>query len=163
MSLFEVVETSFEIDGRRVTLETGRLARQAHGAVLVRQGKAAVLVTALMGEADEEGDGFVPLTVEYREKLAAAGRIPGSFQRREARIGDDEILASRILDRSTRPLFAKTFGREVQVQATVLSADFPRVEAPWLALVGASAALHLSAIPWDGPIAGARLLRCDGA
>ena len=113
MSLFEVVETSFEIDGRRVTLETGRLARQAHGAVLVRQGKAAVLVTALMGEADEEGDGFVPLTVEYREKLAAAGRIPGSFQRREARIGDDEILASRILDRSTRPLFAKMFGREV--------------------------------------------------
>ena len=163
MSLFQVVETSFEIDGRRVTLETGRLARQAHGAVLVRQGKAAVLVTALMGETDEEGDGFVPLTVEYREKLAAAGRIPGSFQRREARIGDDEILASRILDRSTRPLFAKGFGREVQVQATVLSADFPRVEAPWLALVGASAALHLSAIPWDGPIAGARLVRCDGA
>jgi polyribonucleotide nucleotidyltransferase len=163
VSLFQVVETSFEIDGRRVTLETGRLARQAHGAVLVRQGKAAVLVTALMGETDEEGDGFVPLTVEYREKLAAAGRIPGSFQRREARIGDDEILASRILDRSTRPLFAKGFGREVQVQATVLSADFPRVEAPWLALVGASAALHLSAIPWDGPIAGARLVRCDGA
>jgi len=163
VSLFQVVETAFEIDGRRVTLETGRLARQAHGAVLVRQGKAAVLVTALMGEADEEGDGFVPLTVEYREKLAAAGRIPGSFQRREARIGDDEILASRILDRSTRPLFAKGFGREVQVQATVLSADFPRVEAPWLALVGASAALHLSAIPWDGPIAGARLVRSDGA
>ncbi len=163
MSLFQVVATSFEIDGRRVTLETGRLARQAHGAVLVRQGDAAVLVTAVMGDESSDGDGFVPLTVEYREKLAAAGRIPGSFQRREARISDDEILASRILDRSTRPLFAKGFGREVQVQATVLSAEFPRVEAPWLALVGASAALHLSTIPWDGPIAGARLVRCDGA
>jgi polyribonucleotide nucleotidyltransferase len=163
VSLFEVVESAFEIDGRRVTLETGRIARQAHGAVLVRQGRAAVLVTAVMGEDDERDDGFVPLTVEYREKLAAAGRIPGSFQRRETRIGDDEILASRILDRSTRPLFAKGFGREVQVQATVLSADFPRVEAPWLALIGASAALHLSSIPWDGPIAGARLVRCDGA
>jgi polyribonucleotide nucleotidyltransferase len=162
VSLFEVVESAFEIDGRRVTLETGRIARQAHGAVLVRQGRAAVLVTAVMGEDDERDDDFVPLTVEYREKLAAAGRIPGNFQRRETRIGDDEILASRILDRSTRPLFAKGFGREVQVQATVLSADFPRVEAPWLALIGASAALHLSSIPWDGPIAGARLVRCDG-
>src|SRR5215831_8899843 len=133
MTLFQVVESAFEIDGRRITLESGRLARQAHGAVLVRQAKAAVLVTAVLGgesNGRDEGDDFVPLTVEYREKLAASGRIPGSFQRREARISDDEILVSRILDRSTRPLFAKGQDgkREIQVQATLLSADFPRVE-----------------------------------
>ena len=166
MTLFQVVESAFEIDGRRITLETGRLARQAHGAVLVRQGRAAVLVTAVLGgEANgRDGDGadFVPLTVEYREKLAAAGRIPGSFQRREGRISDDEILVSRILDRSTRPLFAKGIGREIQVQATLLSADFPRIEASLLALIGASAALAISPIPWNGPIAGTRLARCDG-
>jgi polyribonucleotide nucleotidyltransferase len=168
VSLFQIADAAFEIDGRRITLETGRLARQAHGAVLVRQGRAAVLVTAVMGPDEGAGagddlDSFVPLTVEYREKLAAAGRISGSFQRREGKISDDEILASRILDRSTRPLFAKGIGREVQVQATLLSADFPRVEASLLALIGASAALAISPIPWNGPIAGTRLVRVDGA
>ncbi len=159
-----------EIDGRTITLETGRIARQAHGAVVVRQGDAVVLVTAVMaadakpggGGGDRGDDDFVPLTVEYREKLAANGRIPGSFIRREARISDDEILVSRILDRSTRPLFGRLGGREVQVQATVLSADPPRVETSLLALLGTSAALHLSPIPWEGPIAGARLVRVGG-
>ncbi len=165
---FEVHTESIEIDGRRLTLETGKIARQAHGAVVVRQGDAVVLVTAVMAGSARPGGGgggdddFVPLTVEYREKLAANGRIPGSFIRREARISDDEILASRILDRSTRPLFPKGIAQEIQVQATVLSADPARVETGLLALIGASAALHLSPIPWDGPIAGARLVRCDG-
>jgi polyribonucleotide nucleotidyltransferase len=164
--MFHVVEETFEVDGRSVSLETGRLARQADGAVLVRQGDAAVLVTAVIG-ADEKpardgDDEFVPLTVEYREKLAAAGRIPGSFLRREARISDDEILVSRILDRSLRPLFPKGIAREIQVQATVLSAEPKRIETALLALIGASAALHLSSIPWSGPIAGARLVRSDG-
>jgi polyribonucleotide nucleotidyltransferase len=154
---------AFTLDGRSVTLETGKVARQAHGAVLVRQGEAVVLATAVLGGPGRPGsdDDFVPLTVEYREKLAANGRIPGSFLRREARISDDEILWSRILDRSLRPLFRKGMAREVQVQATVLSAD-ARVEAGLLALIGAAAALHLSPIPWDGPIAGGRLVRSGG-
>jgi polyribonucleotide nucleotidyltransferase len=156
----ERVEEAFEVDGRRIALETGKVARQAHGAVVVRQGDAVVLVTAVLGGPGRPGsdDDFVPLTVEYREKLAANGRIPGSFIRREARITDDEILVSRILDRSTRPLFAKGLSREVQVQATVLSVD-AQVETALLALIGTSAALHLSAIPWGGPIAGTRLVR----
>jgi len=155
-----VAEASFEIDGRVITLQTGKVARQAHGAVVVLQGEAVVLVTAVLGGPGRPGsdDDFVPLTVEYREKLAANGRIPGSFIRREARISDDEILVSRILDRSTRPLFAKGLAREVQVQATVLSVD-AQVETALLALIGASAALHLSPIPWGGPIAGTRLVR----
>ena len=160
---FDVHVEAFTLDGRTVTFETGKVARQAHGAVVVRQGEAVVLATAVLGGPGRPGsdDDFVPLTVEYREKLAANGRIPGSFQRREARISDDEILWSRILDRSTRPLFPKGMTREVQVQATVLSAD-ARVEAGLLALLGAAAALHLSPIPWDGPIAGGRLSRSGG-
>jgi polyribonucleotide nucleotidyltransferase len=164
--MFHVVDTSFEVDGRTISLETGRLARQAAGAVLVRQGGAAVLATAVVGDVDKRGgsgdDDFVPLTVEYREKLAAAGRIPGSFQRREGRITDDEVLVSRLLDRSLRPLFPKRFAREIQVQTTVLSAEPARVETGLLALIGAAAALHLSPIPWHGPLAGARLVRVDG-
>ena len=162
-AMFAVHRESFQIDGRTITLETGKVARQAHGAVVVRQGEAVVLVTAVLGGPGKPGsdDDFVPLTVEYREKLAANGRIPGSFIRREARISDDEILCSRILDRSTRPLFQKGLSREVQVQATVLSAD-ARVETGLLALIGTSAALHLSPIPWGGPFAGTRLVRSGG-
>jgi polyribonucleotide nucleotidyltransferase len=168
--MFDVKESRCELDGRTITFETGRLARQAQAAVLVRQGDAAVLVTVVIAASDAprragSDDDFVPLTVEYREKLAAAGRIPGSFGRREGRITDDEILVSRILDRSTRPLFPKGpkgLAREVQVQATVLSADIARVETSLLALLGASAALHLSPAPWNGPLAGGRLVRAGG-
>ncbi len=163
--MFQITTAVFEIDGRRISFETGRIARQAHGSVIVRQGDAAVLVTVVMASEARPGerdDDFVPLTVEYREKLAAAGRIPGSFGRRETRISDDEILVSRVLDRSTRPLFPKGLDREVQLQATVLSADVARVETGLLALLGASAALHLSPILWAGPIAGTRLVRADG-
>jgi polyribonucleotide nucleotidyltransferase len=153
--------TSFEIDGREIVLETGKLARQADGAVLVRQGRAVVLVTVVAAKRDTD-PGFLPLTVEYREKSAAAGRVPGSFLRREGRITDDEVLSSRILDRSIRPLFPKGLRQEVQVQATVLSADPAADETAILALIGASAALHVSALPWDGPIGGVRMVRADG-
>ena len=150
-------QVAFEIDGCEVTLETGAIARQADAAVIVRCRRAVVLVTVVRSRRESD-PGFLPLTVEYREKFAAAGAIPGGFLRREGRIRDDEVLASRILDRSIRPLFPKHFHDEVQVQATVLSAEPRSEEEPVLALLGACAALHLSALPWDGPLAGVRVV-----
>ena len=160
-SVGDIKAVEFNIGSTAIRMETGMIAKQAHGAVLVRAGQTVVLVTVVMSRKADDDD-FLPLTVEYREKLAAAGRIPGGFLRREGRIADHEVLASRILDRSVRPLFPKHFHHEVQVQATVLSADETSDEAPLLALLGASAALHVSAIPWQGPMAGMRLVQRDG-
>jgi len=150
------------VDGREIVLETGRMARQADGACVVRCGDTAVLVTAVGEAAPRPGMDFFPLTVEYRESYAAAGRIPPVFGRREARPGDHEILSSRVIDRSIRPLFPDGYRAEVQVLVTVLSAE-PDVEPGPLALVGASAALSLSDIPWGGPVAGARFSGRAGA
>ena len=154
------VRESVMVGGRPLTFETGRLAKQAHGAVLVTYGESVVLVTAVSTE-ERPGLDFFPLTCEYVEKTYAAGKIPGGFFKREGRQRDDEILTCRLMDRPLRPLFPDGFKKDTQIIATVLSAD---KENPTdvLAMIGASAALHISDIPWDGPIAGMRVARVDG-
>ncbi len=143
------------IGGRTVTIESGRIARQADAAVFVREGENAVLVTVVAAKEARPGVDFFPLTVEYREKLAAGGRIPGSFARREGRISDAEILTSRLIDRSIRPLFAAGYSNEVQVQATVFSVH-PSSDIESLALLGTGVALSLSGLPFRGPLIGVR-------
>jgi len=139
------------IAGRALTIETGKLAQQANGAVVVRYGDTAVLVTACAAcESVERGD-FVPLTVDYEEKLYAAGKIPGSFIRREGRPSEEAIITSRLIDRCLRPLLVKEFNHELQVIATVLSADKEN-DPDTCAVIGASAALTISDIPFAGPI-----------
>ena len=149
-----------EFHGKTLKMETGRIAKQTNGAVLVSCGKAVVLVTACM-DANKKADGFLPLTVDYVEKTYAAGRIPGGYLKREARLSDHETLTSRLIDRPCRPTFPKSFNCEVQVMATVMSAD-PEVQTDILAMCGASAALTISNIPFDGPIAGVRIGRVGG-
>ncbi|MEW6744104.1 MAG: polyribonucleotide nucleotidyltransferase [Planctomycetota bacterium] len=152
---------SVSLGPHEIVLEAGRVARQANGAVLVRQGDTVVLVTAVAADSTREASGFFPLTVEYREKYAAVGRLPSGYIKREGRITDHEVLTSRLIDRSIRPLFPKAFCCETQVAAVVLSAE-SAVDTGVLAILGASAALHLSDIPWDGPAAGLRLSRVAG-
>jgi polyribonucleotide nucleotidyltransferase len=154
------VRESVNIGGRLLTFETGRLAKLAHGAVLVTFGESVVLVTCVSSE-ERPGLDFFPLTCEYVEKTYAAGKIPGGFFKREGRLRDYEVLTSRLMDRPLRPLFPKGFKKDTQVIATVLSAD--RVNpTDVLAMTGASAALHISDIPWAGPIVGIRVSRVDG-
>jgi len=150
-----------EIADKKILVSSGQIARQANGAVLVRQGDTVVLVTAVSVDEERQGIDFVPLTVEYRERTAAAGRVPGGFFKREMRPSDHETLNSRIVDRSLRVLFPKTFRKETQVLATVLSFD-PSADPNVLAISGASLALHLSDIPWKGPVAGIRVIRLGG-
>ncbi|MBI4083746.1 MAG: polyribonucleotide nucleotidyltransferase [Candidatus Lambdaproteobacteria bacterium] len=153
---------SVDVGGRPLTLETGRMARQASGSVVVRYGDTTVLVTATAETKDKPNLSFFPLSVFYVEKMYAAGKIPGGFFKREGRLSDGETLISRFIDRPIRPLFPKTFQCETQVIATVLSTD--HVNEPGVAaMVGASAALVLSDIPFEGPIAGCRVGRVDGA
>lgn len=156
-----IVKTA-TVGGKEITIETGKVARQADGAVMVRQGDAVVLVTAVSAKEKKEGLDFFPLTVDYQEKLASAGRIPGSFFRREGRPSEKETLTSRVIDRSCRPLFPEGYQNETQIIATVFSND-PAVDADVLGLTGASAALACSDIPFNGPIAGVRVGRIDGA
>ncbi len=141
-------------------LETGRMAKQANGSVTVTYGGTVVLVTACMSREVREGQGFFPLTVEYQEKTYAAGRIPGGFFKREGRPSESEILTSRLIDRPIRPLFPEGFLNEVQVMAIVLSSDGEN-ESDILALIGASAALSISSIPFKGPIAACRVARVN--
>jgi polyribonucleotide nucleotidyltransferase len=148
------------IGGRALTLETGRLAKQAHGSVLVTFGDTMVLVTAVSQE-ERPGLDFFPLTCEFVEKTYAAGKIPGGFFKREARQREEEILSSRLMDRPLRPLFPDGFRKDTQIIATVLSSD-KQNKADVLALTGASAALHISDIPWDGPVVGVRVGRSNG-
>ena len=147
--------------GRPFSVETGKVARQANGSVLVRYGETVVLVTAVTSDKKREGLDFVPLTVNYLEMTYAAGRIPGGFLKREGRPSDHETLISRFIDRPLRPLFPKGFQNEIQIIATVLSADQDN-DPSILGMIGASAALSLSNIPFDGPIAGAKVGRIDG-
>ncbi len=151
-----------EVGGKEILVSTGQVAKQANGSVLMRQGDTVVLVTAVMSQARREGIDFVPLTVEYRERRSAAGRIPGGFFKREMRPSDHETLNSRIVDRCLRPLFPKFLRNETQVLATVLSFA-PEADPTVLALSGASLALHLSDIPWKGPIAGIRVIQLNGS
>src|SRR5512138_3481581 len=154
------VRESVMVGGRPLTFETGRLAKQAHGAVLISFGESSVLVTAV-SSSERPGLDFFPLTCEYVEKTYAAGKIPGGFFKREGRLRDYEILASRLMDRPLRPLFPKGYKKDTQVIATVLSADKVN-PTDVLALTGASAALSISDVPWAGPIVGIRVARIDG-
>ncbi|MFH1023860.1 MAG: polyribonucleotide nucleotidyltransferase [Planctomycetota bacterium] len=149
-----------EIGGRRLTIESGRLARQAHGAVTVRYGDSVALVAAVSGPP-RPGIDFFPLTVEYREKVYAAGKIPGNVFRREARPTLKEVLTSRLIDRPIRPLFPDNFHDEVQVMATVLSSDL-ETDTDIIGIIGASAALAISPIPFEKPIGAVRVGRIDG-
>ncbi|MBN2489496.1 MAG: polyribonucleotide nucleotidyltransferase [Planctomycetes bacterium] len=150
------------VGGRTVELETGRIARQASGAVVVRQDRTTLLVTAVAAPEPRAEAAFFPLTVDYRELTAAAGRIPGGYLKREGRPSDHEVLVSRLVDRSIRPLFPDGFRNEVQVVATVLAAE-PDADPVPLALLGAAAALHLSDIPFGGPCGGVTVARAGGA
>ena len=145
-----------EIGGQPITLETGRLAQQAHGSVTITCGETILLATAVMSEQAREGIDFLPLTVEFEERLYAVGKIPGSFFRREGRPGTEAILSARLTDRSIRPLFPKGLHNEVQVIITVLSVDEEHPPET-LGMVAASAALSLSQIPFDGPIGACRI------
>ncbi|MDB5113943.1 MAG: polyribonucleotide nucleotidyltransferase [Chloroflexi bacterium] len=153
----------FELDytGRKLTVETGHIAEQASGAVLVRSGDTMVLVTAVASHAPREGIDFFPLTCDYEEKLYAAGRIPGSFPRREGRPTEAAILACRLMDRPLRPLFPKDFRNDVQVVATVMSTDQEN-DPVTLAVTGASLALAISDIPHAGPVGCVRVGLIDG-
>jgi len=150
-----------EVEESNIVLETGKLAKQAGGSVVVRSGDTMVLVTAVADRKGREGIDFFPLTVDYREKTYAAGKIPGGFFKREGRPTDRETLTSRLIDRPIRPLFPEGFTCETQVIATVISVD-GKHDAAILALTGASAALMISDIPFAGPIAGVRVGRIDG-
>ena len=150
------IRKTFQYGDQRVTLETGEIARQADGAVMVNVDDTVVLVTVVVDKRATEMKDFLPLTIDYQEKTYAAGRIPGGFFRREGRPSESEILTSRLIDRPVRPLFAKGFGREVQVIATVKSLN-PAVNPEIPSLIGASAALSIAGLPFNGPIGAARV------
>jgi polyribonucleotide nucleotidyltransferase len=151
-----------EICGKVISFETGKLAKQASGSVVVRCGGTMVLVTAVAAKESKPEAGFLPLTIEYQEKLASVGRIPGNYFRREiGRPSDHEVLTCRIIDRPLRPLFADGYNAETQVIATVLSAD-QQNDPDVLAITGASCALSISDIPFEGPVAGGRVAYVDG-
>jgi len=156
-----VKQTQLQIGGRTLTIETGRMAGQASGAVLIRMGDTVLLVTATMSESPREGIDFFPLTCDYEEKLYAAGKIPGGFIRREGRPSETAVLNSRLIDRPVRPLFPKDFRNDVQVIATVLSVD-QDADPATMAIVGASTALTISKIPFLGPIAAVRMGLLEG-
>ena len=157
----QAIRKSFQFGSQTVTLETGRIARQASGAVIASIGDTSVLVTVVGAKSAKPGQDFFPLTVDYQEKAYAAGRIPGGFLKREGRPSERETLISRLIDRPIRPLFPEGFLNEVQVIATVLSVD-PEIDPDILSLIGASAALAISGIPFNGPIGAARIGYADG-
>jgi polyribonucleotide nucleotidyltransferase len=149
------------LGGRELVFETGHMARQAHGAMVVRDGEAMVLATVVTGPAGPHEDpDFVPMTVEYRERMAAAGRIPGGWGKREGRQGDHEVLASRIIDRSLRPLFAPGFRDEVQLTVTVFGVE-PGVDLEVLSVLAAAGAVQVAGLPFAGPVGAVRVVRMD--
>ncbi len=160
-TMFQEFRKEIDWGGRKLTLETGKLARQADGAIMVTYGETKVMCTAVGEKAPRPGVDFFPLTVNYQEKTFATGKIPGGFFKREGRPSEKETLTSRLIDRPIRPLFAKGFRNEVQVICTVMSHDMEN-DADIVALVGASAALTISGVPFMGPIGGCRVGRIDG-
>jgi len=150
-NMFDKQTVSLEWAGRTLTIETGRVARQADGSVMVTYGDTTVLATAVFQKAAKPGQDFFPLTVNYMEKYYAAGRIPGGFFKREGRPTEKETLTSRLIDRPIRPLFVKGFKHEVQVVLTAVSYDLEN-DPDILGMIGASAALVLSGAPFMGPI-----------
>jgi len=159
--MFDIVRKEIEWGGRKLTLETGHIARQADGAVLVSYGESSVLCTAVGEHAPREGLDFFPLTVHYQEKTYAAGKIPGGFFKREGRPTEKEVLTSRLIDRPIRPLFHKSYRNETQVICTTVSHDLEN-DPDSAALIGASAALTISGMPFMGPIGAARVGYIDG-
>src|SRR5438132_12743836 len=152
---------SFQVGTGTISIETGKLAKQADGSVTVQLGETIVLVAAVAAINAKPGQDFFPLTVDYREKAAAAGKFPGGYFKREGRPTEKEILTSRLTDRPIRPLFPKGWYNEVQVQTIVLSADGEN-DPDMLSIVGASAALMVSDIPWEGPLGAVRIGRIKG-
>lgn len=154
--MFDKVKKTFSYGAHTVTLETGEIARQATGAVLVSMDETVVLVSVVAAKDVREGQDFFPLTVDYQEKMYAAGRIPGGFFKREGRPSEKEILTARLIDRPIRPLFPEGFYNEIQIVATVLSLN-PEVDPDIPAMIGASAALAISGVPFYGPLGAARV------
>ncbi len=159
--MFKIIKKEIEWGGRTLSIETGKIARQADGAVLVSYGETVVLCTAVAKKTAKEGIDFFPLTVNYQEKAFAAGKFPGGFFKREGRPSEKEVLTSRLIDRPIRPLFPNEFRNETQVICTVLSHDMEN-NPDVVALVGASAALAISGIPFEEPISAARVAYIDG-
>ena len=159
MNQNQIVKT-FQFGQHEVKLETGRIAKQAHGSVIASMGDTVILATAV-GQPDSEPKSFLPLTIDYEERTYAAGKIPGGFFKREGRPSEKAILTCRLIDRPLRPLFPKGFAHEVQVVITVLSLD-PEINADVVAMLGASAAVQMSGIPFDGPMGACRVGYVDG-
>ncbi|MCB1964758.1 MAG: polyribonucleotide nucleotidyltransferase, partial [Candidatus Accumulibacter sp.] len=159
--MFNIVKKTFAYGAHQVTLETGEIARQAGGAVVVSMDDTVVLVSAVGNKTAKPGQDFFPLTVDYIEKTYAAGKIPGGFFKREGRPSEKETLTSRLIDRPLRPLFPEGFYHEVQIVAMVMSLN-PEIDPDIPAMIGASAALAISGIPFDGPIGAARVGYLDG-
>src|SRR2546426_10439456 len=150
-----------QVGDKQIHIETGKLAKQADGAVVVQMGETIVIVAAVAATSARPGQDFFPLTVDYREKAAAAGRFPGGYFKREGRPTEKEILTCRLTDRPIRPLFPKGLYNEVQVQSILLSADGEN-DPDILSIIGASSALMVSDIPWDGPLGAVRVGRVQG-
>ncbi|MFM7014808.1 MAG: polyribonucleotide nucleotidyltransferase, partial [Bacteroidota bacterium] len=161
MSQNAVVKSFKLADGREITIETGKLAKQADGSIVLRMGDCMLLATAVSSPDAKPGVDFMPLTVAYQEKFASAGRFPGGFFRREGRLNDNEILISRLIDRALRPLFPDDYHADTQVMVTLISADM-EVSPDCLAGLAASAAIAVSDIPFNGPISEVRVARIDG-
>src|ERR687895_128127 len=155
-TMFDQQRVELDWGGRKLTLETGKVARQADGAVVATYGETTVLATVVSEKQPKPGFDFFPLTVNYQERTYAAGRIPGGYFKREGRPTEKETLVSRLIDRPIRPLFAEGYRNETQVIATVLSYDIEN-EPDVVAMVASSAALTLSGVPFLGPIGGARV------
>src|SRR3990172_7119198 len=154
-------KVEMEIAGKMLSLETGRVAKQAHGAVLAQYGETVVLIIVVAAKEPKPNVDFLPLTVDYQERHYAAGKIPGGFFKREGRPGERETLTSRLIDRPMRPLFPKHYCNETQIIAAVLSADLSN-SMDFLGIIGASAALVISPIPFHGPVGAVRVGRVDG-
>ena len=150
-----------KVGAQEIHIETGKLAKQADGAVTVQLGETMIIVAAVAAPNAKPGQDFFPLTVDYREKAAAAGKFPGGYFKREGRPTEKEILTCRLTDRPIRPLFPKGWYNEVQVQTVLLSADGVN-DPDILSIIGASAALMVSDIPWAGPLGAVRVARVDG-
>lgn len=161
MSQKKYLKESIKLGDKEFSVETGRIAKQADGAVVVQYGDTMILVTAVSTNSPREGIDFFPLTVEYRESTYSAGRIPGNYFRREGRPSEKETLTCRLIDRPVRPLFPEGYKNETQVICTVISADTEN-DPDVCAITGASMAMYLSDIPFENPIAGIRIGLIEG-
>src|SRR3989344_3201205 len=161
MSQIGITHTFALADGREITLETGKLAKQADGSVVVKMGNTMLLATIVSNKDAKEGTDFLPLSVDYQEKFAAAGRFPGGFFKREARISDYEVLICRLVDRALRPLFPSDYHSGTQVLISLISGD-KNTMPDALASLAASAAISVSDIPFDGPVSEVRVGKVDG-